>query len=99
MNLQQLVGVPITPARLPSAVLGIVIDLSEPSNALPSLAHWIRVLRAHVNASVDALTEVNPDAATALLDASRSRLAENHPDRRVVDPFPVPLLILANKYD
>jgi len=96
MNLQQLVGVPITPARLPFAVLGIVIDLSEPSNALPSLAHWIRVLRTHVNRSLDALPE---DEQAAILEASRSRFKEDHPDRLKVEPFPVPLLILANKYD
>ena len=81
MNLQQLVGVPITPARLPSAVLGIVVDLSEPSNALPALAHWIRVLRTHVNKTVDALQEHDPDAAMGLLDAARARLSESHPDR------------------
>jgi hypothetical protein len=81
MNLKQLVGVPITPSRLPFAVVGIVVDLSDPSNVLPSLAHWIKVLRSHVSASFDALQERDPAAADALLENARARFSEDHPDR------------------
>ena len=51
----ELVGVPITTARLPTAVLAIVLDLSKPQNVIPACLHWLKMLRTHVQSRLDDL--------------------------------------------
>ena len=108
---RELVGVPITPARLRTAVLGIVLDLSKPHNVVYTCVHWLKILRAHVAATLDELRRDNKGkTADGLAEQARARFAERkpdkkgdkpgeHPDRRTVDPSPVPILIVANKWD
>lgn len=114
MNLEELVGVPITPQRLRTAVLGVVLDLSAPRNAVYVCAHWLRVLRKHVAASLDELRKSNQTkVADGLTEQAKVKFAAgqrkkekgsdgkpaDHPDRRTTDPCAVPLLIIANKWD
>ncbi|KAH8045839.1 hypothetical protein JL722_13995 [Aureococcus anophagefferens] len=97
---RELVGVPITPARLRTAVLGIVLDLSKPHNVVYTCVHWLKILRAHVAATLDELRRDNKGkTADGLAEQARARFAERkpdkkgdkpgeHPDRRTVDPSP-----------
>ncbi|KAH8099000.1 hypothetical protein JL720_1973 [Aureococcus anophagefferens] len=97
---RELVGVPITPARLRTAVLGVVLDLSKPHNVVYTCVHWLKILRAHVAATLDELRRDNKGkTADGLAEQARARFAERkpdkkgdkpgeHPDRRTVDPSP-----------
>ena len=105
----ELVGVPITTARLPTAVLAIVLDLSKPQNVIPACLHWLTMLRNHVQGRLDDLrTSGSSDAASDMEEKAREAFQaiwrkkhkkEDHPDRRNVDACAVPLMIVANKWD
>lgn len=105
----ELVGVPITTARLPTAVLAIVLDLSKPQNVVPACLDWLKMLRVHIKARLDDLrTSGSSDAAWELEAKAREAFQvvwkkkhkkENHPDTRNVDPCAVPLVIVASKWD
>ncbi len=105
----ELVGVPITTARLPTAVLAIVLDLSKPQNVIPACLHWLAMLRNHVQGRLDDLrTSGSSDAASEMEEKARESFQalwrkkhkkEDHPDRRNVDACAVPLMIVANKWD
>ena len=107
----ELIGVPITAARLKTAVLGVVLDLERPNNVVYTCARWLRVLRAHVSKTLDELRKANMSkTADGLVEQAKVRFGEKksdkkgekpseHPDRRTVDPSPVPILVVANKFD
>ncbi|KAJ1463313.1 hypothetical protein M885DRAFT_475387 [Pelagophyceae sp. CCMP2097] len=111
-HLEQLVGVPITPQRLPRCVLGLVVDLSTPSDAVLCLGHWMKTLRTHVSGALEALkkTAEGSRVAEKLVDEAKARYSERkpekkgdrpveHPDRRAIDASAIPILVVCNKYD
>mmetsp|Transcript_25484 Transcript_25484/g.79804 ORF Transcript_25484/g.79804 Transcript_25484/m.79804 type:complete len:385 (-) Transcript_25484:109-1263(-) len=74
----------------------IVVDLSRPESALASLHRWLALLRARVAA---ALAEASPATQDALDARMVHQVPSDHPDRRSMDIFPLPLLIVGSKYD
>ena len=75
--LADLLGIVITPARLPGNVVVYVADLSRPAAALASAVKWLGLLRARVAAVSDKLAKAARGAAGggALGDAQRCATA------------------------
>jgi hypothetical protein len=103
-RVKDLLRVPLSPERVLSSVLVIVLDLSTPGNVVPSLTMWITLLR---NVIADVLAQrgkcsTSPSEALAiekLKDEAMARYGASHPDKRDVRPVPIPLLIVGAKYE
>jgi dynein light intermediate chain 2 len=109
-QLSALVSVPLTPRTVSRAVVTVVVDLSQPQNLAHALGLWLDLLRKRCDECVNALKQSDPSAAEAILAAAAARASSNsnsngsgssseHPDKYIVKPFPVPLLIIGSKLD
>ena len=100
-KLSDLVSVPLDPQRLSSFVGVIVLDLSVPSSVLQTALWWVELIRTRVRDSLEKLRLTRPGQRTAeqILQKSRARLPSTHKDASDVDVCPIPLVLLANKYD
>jgi len=78
--------------RVGNTVIVIVIDLSMPSNVLPALSKWINATKSVIN-KLEGKTEEKLKRNEVNNSLSQSN------DKKYIDPFPVPLMIVANKYD
>ncbi|KAJ8603370.1 hypothetical protein CTAYLR_004265 [Chrysophaeum taylorii] len=100
-EIEELAGVAIPARRLQKALLGVVVDLSSPVDAVNWLARWLRFYRSHVSTCLGELRRENEETANAMIEAAKRRYGKTkpHPDARSVDPLATPLLIIANKWD
>lgn len=100
-SIDSLASVPVSKATAGNLVVALTLDLAEPHSLLSSLERWLKLLQVHVSKSLDALSkESNAGAAhVQALQRSRAQLFEEHADRAVVNPFPVPLVIFATRWD
>ena len=100
-KLSDLVSVPLTQERLASLVTVVVLDLSVPSKVLQTALWWIDLVRVRVRESLEQARRTRPGQRIAdfVTRQSRARLSPSHADANDVDLCPVPLVLLANKYD
>jgi dynein light intermediate chain 2 len=100
-KLSDLVAVPIDPQRLSSLVGIIVLDLSVPSKVLQTALWWVDLIRSRVRDCLEKLRSTRPGQRTAdqILQNSRERLPSTHRDAKDLDICPIPLVLIANKYD
>jgi len=100
-KLSDLVSVPIDPQRLLSLVGVIVLDLSIPSKVLSTALWWVDLIRTRVRECLEKLRSTRPGQRTAdeILQKSRARLPATHRDTNDIDICPIPLVIIANKFD
>ena len=100
-KLSDLVRVPIDPERIASLVAVVVLDLSVPSKVLSTALWWIDLVRGRVRDCLEQARRTRPGQRTAdtVLQRSRARLPAGHRDANDVDVCPIPLVLLANKYD
>ncbi|XP_060780654.1 cytoplasmic dynein 2 light intermediate chain 1 [Neoarius graeffei] len=100
-SLSDLVQIPITPQNLSTLSVVLVLDLSKP-NAL-----WVtmeKLLQAALNQVEKAFAvtkrpgESRPNKQLSQRRALRF-LPKDHPDRELISPFPVPLLLIGSKFD
>jgi len=96
-----LISVPIAPSTIGNLVLSVTLDLSEPHTCMASLEKWLKMLRTQLNRSLQTLAQENPSSAKRIeaLQALRGSAYAEHPDRGVINPFPVPLVLFGTKWD
>ena len=73
--------------------------MSVPENVVPSLNKWIALVLSRVDEGVRSLRLNHPERAEAMLNRANSRFGTNHPDASTVNVSPVPIVVVANKYD
>ncbi|CAM9568448.1 unnamed protein product, partial [Choristocarpus tenellus] len=98
-HVSDLVKVPLTSTRFRSALYVIVLDLSKPSSVIPHLLHWTNQIKACVKVCVRELSKKDPSFADALKRKTYAKFGREHADLRMVKPCPVPLVVVANKFD
>jgi len=94
----KLMNVPVTPATIEALTAVVCVDLSKPHNVLSHSRHWIRQLRSSIEASFAQLRAERNDKLQDMVRASKAPFAE-HVDNGRVKPSPVPLIVMATKYD
>lgn len=96
-----LVAIPMSPSTVGNLVLAVVLDLSEPHTALPTLEKWLKLLQAYAAKSLEGLVSSSESGAkrAEAVRASRQEAFAAHPDAGVVNPFPVQLVIFGSKWD
>lgn len=112
-TLVDLLSVPITPQRLPTASAVLVLDLSQPHSVVDTAATWLKATLARASDCMDKLKARDMASHDAIVAATNARLAgasagaaatagaggAAHPDLHDMTPLPCPLLVLGAKYD
>ncbi|WAR19502.1 DC2L1-like protein [Mya arenaria] len=77
----------------------ICVDLSKPEEIWFTLESLLASSRARIEAAIADARQDNPGIREALQKRALARVGEDHADRNMLDPFPVPLVIVGTKYD
>ncbi|XP_056465790.1 cytoplasmic dynein 2 light intermediate chain 1 [Gadus chalcogrammus] len=99
-SLSDLVQIPITPLSIRSLSLILVLDLSQPSRLWRTMETLLQAAHTQLGKACSQ-TQAHAGAkhkASSFQPAARV-LPKDYPDRELLSPFPVPLLIIGSKYD
>ncbi|XP_077438030.1 cytoplasmic dynein 2 light intermediate chain 1 [Vanacampus margaritifer] len=97
-SLSDLVQIPITAASIRSLSVILVLDLSAPSALWASMETLLQAAQAHVERAASHKSRAGGKQSASGPFAARV-LPKDFPDRELISPFPVPLLIIGSKYD
>uniref|UniRef100_A0A8D3DM90 Cytoplasmic dynein 2 light intermediate chain 1 n=1 Tax=Scophthalmus maximus TaxID=52904 RepID=A0A8D3DM90_SCOMX len=102
-SLSDLVQIPITPVSIRSLSVILVLDLSKPNVLWGTMEKLLQAAQAQlekVSSQSQQAEKVKAQAKHQVSAPSAARgLPKDYPDRELISPFPVPLLIIGNKYD
>ncbi|XP_044284901.1 cytoplasmic dynein 2 light intermediate chain 1, partial [Varanus komodoensis] len=98
-SLLDLIPIPITTANIRTVAIVLVLDLSKPNELWPTMNILLQATRKHVDRVITKLGQTNPRAAADIKQKKWNNLPKDHPDHELIDPFPVPLVIIGSKYD
>nr|XP_025979064.1 cytoplasmic dynein 2 light intermediate chain 1 [Dromaius novaehollandiae] len=98
-SLVELIRIPITSSNIRAFAIVLVLDLSKPNELWTTMESLLQVTRNHVNKILTKLGKTNPEVATEIKQRMWNNLQKDHPDYELVDPFPLPLVIIGSKYD
>ncbi|KAI8486671.1 Cytoplasmic dynein 2 light intermediate chain 1 [Branchiostoma belcheri] len=76
----------------------LVLDLSRPEDLWVTMETLLKQARAAADRSISELDKLQPGVKQALRKKAWEKYDE-HPDKDMVDPFPIPLAIVGGKYD
>lgn len=93
--LANLVSVPITAQTLSELLVVVVLDLSQPHKVIDSLLYWVQVIRNRIS---DILSHLHPKEAQKFQKRITKKWSK-HEDSSRLEPLPVPVLVMASKYD
>jgi len=79
--------------------LMVCVDLSKPEEIWFTLESLLTSARSKIEAAINDLKPEFPTIRETLQKRAMERIGEDHPDRNMLDPFPVPLIIIGTKYD
>ncbi|XP_060042943.1 cytoplasmic dynein 2 light intermediate chain 1 isoform X2 [Erinaceus europaeus] len=98
-SLLDLISIPITCDSLRTFSVVLVLDLSKPNELWSTMESLLRATKSHMDKVMLRLAKTNTKAATEMRRTVWSGLQKDHPDRELIDPFPIPLVIIGSKYD
>nr|XP_020453291.1 cytoplasmic dynein 2 light intermediate chain 1 isoform X2 [Monopterus albus] len=100
-SLSDLVQIPITPVSIRSLSVILILDLSKPNALWGTMEKLLQATQAQLE-KVTAQRAEKPKAEAKCqmpVHSITHVLPKDHPDRELIRPFPVPLLIIGSKYD
>uniref|UniRef100_A0A2K6TNV4 Cytoplasmic dynein 2 light intermediate chain 1 n=1 Tax=Saimiri boliviensis boliviensis TaxID=39432 RepID=A0A2K6TNV4_SAIBB len=98
-SLLDLISIPITSDTLRIFSLVLVLDLSKPNDLWPTMENLLQATKSHVDKVIMKLGKTNSKAVSEMRQKIWNNMQKDHPDREIIDPFPVPLVIIGSKYD
>uniref|UniRef100_A0A5G2QUG0 Cytoplasmic dynein 2 light intermediate chain 1 n=1 Tax=Sus scrofa TaxID=9823 RepID=A0A5G2QUG0_PIG len=98
-SLLDLISIPITSDTLRTFSVVLVLDLSKPNDLWPTMENLLQATKRHVDKVIMKLGKKNSKAASEMRQKIWSNMQKDHPDRELIDPFPIPLVIIGSKYD
>ncbi|CAL8254102.1 unnamed protein product [Lota lota] len=103
-SLSDLVQIPITPLSFRSLSLILVLDLSQPNRLWRTMETLLQAAHTQLGKACSQTQSTGKAHAGAKHQASSFQpaarvLPKDYPDRELLSPFPVPLLIIGSKYD
>ncbi|XP_013396318.1 cytoplasmic dynein 2 light intermediate chain 1 [Lingula anatina] len=97
--LSKLMAIPLSADTLKNTALVMVLDLSQPNELWATLECLLNEAQSKVKVAMNELKNKNPELAQKMEQAAWERVGEDHPDKELLDPFPIPLAIIGSKYD
>ncbi|XP_054979207.1 cytoplasmic dynein 2 light intermediate chain 1 isoform X2 [Sorex araneus] len=98
-SLLDLISIAITSESVRTLSVVLVLDLSKPNDLWVTMESLLQATRSHVDRVRAKLGKTNSKAASEMRQKVWSHLQKDHPDRELIDPFPIPLVIIGSKYD
>ncbi|KAM6221146.1 cytoplasmic dynein 2 light intermediate chain 1 [Rhynchocyon petersi] len=98
-SLLDLITIPITSDTLWTFSIVLVVDLSKPNELWPTIENLLQVTKNHIDKVIRKLGKTNSKAASEMRQKMWNNMQKNHPDHELIDPFPIPLVIIGSKYD
>ncbi|XP_017287245.1 cytoplasmic dynein 2 light intermediate chain 1 isoform X2 [Kryptolebias marmoratus] len=102
-SLSDLIQIPITPANIRSLSVILLLDLSKPNSLWGTMEKLLQAAQTQLErvfSQAQQAQKSKPGARHQKPVQSAARvLPKDYPDRELVSPFPVPLLIIGSKYD
>ncbi|XP_067092751.1 cytoplasmic dynein 2 light intermediate chain 1 isoform X1 [Osmerus mordax] len=101
-SLSELVQIPITANNVRALSVVLVLDLSKPNSMWGTMERLLQATRAQVEKACSQPHRTGESQASSKHQAPNNPprvLPKDHPDRELIDPFPVPLLIVGTKFD
>ncbi|XP_076324390.1 cytoplasmic dynein 2 light intermediate chain 1 isoform X2 [Tachypleus tridentatus] len=95
----QLLEIPITVETLNTLSIVLVLDLSLPEEMWFTMETLLHAVRSEINQVLNSSAAKIVGLKETLMELAWKRIGEDHMDKDMIDPFPVPLLILGTKYD
>ncbi|XP_071250414.1 cytoplasmic dynein 2 light intermediate chain 1 isoform X3 [Salvelinus alpinus] len=101
-SLSDLVQIPITAQNVRSLSVVLVLDLSKPNALWGTMERLLQTTRTQVEKACSKPQRTLESKAGSKQQAQNRPLMvlpKDHPDRELINPFPVPLLIIGSKFD
>lgn len=101
ISLSDLVQIPITADNLSTLSVVLVLDLSKPNAMWETMERLLGSARNHVDkvCSIPQKTGESRSSKQQSQNRVPRILHKDYPDRELISPFPVPLLIIGSKFD
>ncbi|KAJ7985000.1 hypothetical protein DPEC_G00360590 [Dallia pectoralis] len=102
ISLSDLVQIPITAHNVRSLSVVLVLDLSKPNALWGTMERLLQAARTQVEKVCSQSQRIVESKARSKQQTQNQPpriLPKDYPDRELIDPFPVPLLIIGSKYD
>ncbi|XP_028676474.1 cytoplasmic dynein 2 light intermediate chain 1 [Erpetoichthys calabaricus] len=98
-SLSDLVQIPVTAENVRALAVVLLVDLSKPNSLWSTMEKLLQVTKTQVNKSLAELAKMDTKGRAELGKQEFKPQLKDHPDRELIDVFPVPLLIIGSKYD
>lgn len=95
--LSKLLDIPLNRDTILNTTLFIVLDLSNPAEMWFTLETLLTAAKARVEAVIKEMN--HPNIAETLRKRTWDRVGQDNADKSMLDPFPLPLVIVGSKYD
>ncbi|XP_022110975.1 cytoplasmic dynein 2 light intermediate chain 1-like isoform X2 [Acanthaster planci] len=96
--LSELVEVSIKEENILSSSVMLILDLSHPNELWVTMEVLLKAALKRIEKVMDKLLTASPRIHEEIMNRSRKRFGD-HPDLNMIDPFPLPLVIVGTKYD
>ncbi|KAL5009245.1 hypothetical protein ScPMuIL_014826 [Solemya velum] len=97
--LSKLMEIPINIDTIMHTALFLVVDLSAPNQIWFTLETLLAAAHSRVEGIVAELKASDPHIREKLRKRAWERIGEDHPDKSMIEPFLIPLIIIGGKYD
>lgn len=97
--LSKLMDIPINAESILHMTMIIVVDLSQPQELWFTLETLLQAAKVRVEAVIKDMKTGDHEAGKKLQKAAWERVGEEHPDKSMMTPFLMPLVIVGSKYD
>ncbi|XP_049640224.1 cytoplasmic dynein 2 light intermediate chain 1 isoform X2 [Suncus etruscus] len=98
-SLMDLISVAITSESVRTFSVVLVLDLSKPNDLWPTMESLLQATRSHIDRVKLKLGKTDCRAAADMRPKVWDYMQKDHPDLELIDPFPIPLVIIGSKYD
>ncbi|XP_072532962.1 cytoplasmic dynein 2 light intermediate chain 1 [Salminus brasiliensis] len=102
ISLSDLVQIPVTPLNVSTVSVVLVLDLSKPSCLWGTMEKLLQAALIQLEKVFAVPPRSRDSRASKPQNQSRELLRilpKDHPDRELISPFPVPLLLIGSKFD
>ncbi|XP_057197774.1 cytoplasmic dynein 2 light intermediate chain 1 isoform X2 [Triplophysa rosa] len=101
MSLSDLVQIPITADNISTLSVALVLDLSKPNALWETMERLLDSARSHVERVCSSAQKTGESRSGKQQSQNRVPrvLHKDYPDRELISPFTVPLLIIGSKFD
>ncbi|XP_039273816.2 cytoplasmic dynein 2 light intermediate chain 1-like [Styela clava] len=98
--LAKLLDIPLNMDTLKQMTVVLVLDLSDPKKLWYTAETLLEAARTRIKLVIRQESRNDPNLQQKIDEKSWRRVGgKDHPDAHVMDPFPVPLIIIGSKYD